>query len=63
MKNHYKTVASSDITISQLMLPSTRTSAEKFMEATSFLLDQIVFACASKSPGNCVTASVDTVDF
>jgi uncharacterized protein (TIGR00369 family) len=65
MKNHYKTVASSDITISQLMLPShTNFSGKIHGGYILSLLDQIAFACASKFSGNyCVTASVDTVDF
>lgn len=65
MKNNYKTVASSDITISQLMLPShTNFSGKIHGGYILSLLDQIAFACASKFSGNyCVTASVDTVDF
>jgi uncharacterized protein (TIGR00369 family) len=65
MKSIYKTVASSDITISQLMLPShTNFSGKIHGGYILSLLDQIAFACASKFSGNyCVTASVDTVDF
>lgn len=65
MNSIYKTVASSDITISQLMLPShTNFSGKIHGGYILSLLDQIAFACASKFSGNyCVTASVDTVDF
>ncbi|MFT5964510.1 MAG: hypothetical protein ACI9L6_001250 [Flavobacterium sp.] len=61
----YKTVASSDITISQLMLPShTNFSGKIHGGYILSLMDQIAFACGSKFSGNyCVTASVDTVDF
>jgi uncharacterized protein (TIGR00369 family) len=65
MNSIQKTVASSDITISQLMLPShTNFSGKIHGGFILSLLDQIAFACASKFSGNyCVTASVDTVDF
>ena len=61
----FKTVASSDIIISQLMLPShTNFSGKIHGGYILSLLDQIAFACASKFSGNyCVTASVDTVNF
>jgi uncharacterized protein (TIGR00369 family) len=61
----YKTVASSNITISELMLPShTNFSGKIHGGYILSLMDQIAFACASKFSGNyCVTASVDTVDF
>jgi uncharacterized protein (TIGR00369 family) len=60
-----KTVASSKITISELMLPShTNFSGKIHGGYILSLLDQIAFACASKYSGHyCVTASVDTVDF
>ncbi|WP_162126077.1 acyl-CoA thioesterase [Flavobacterium phycosphaerae] len=65
MNDFYKTVASSQITISQLMLPShTNFSGKIHGGYILSLLDQIAFACASKFSGHyCVTASVDTVDF
>jgi uncharacterized protein (TIGR00369 family) len=65
MNSIYKTVASSNITISQLMLPSyTNFSGKIHGGYILSLLDQIAFSCASKFSGNyCVTASVDTVDF
>ncbi len=61
----FKTVKSSSITISELMLPSyTNFSGKIHGGYILSLLDQVAFACASKYSGNyCVTASVDTVDF
>ncbi len=65
MKSTFKTVASSNISISELMLPShTNFSGKIHGGYILSLLDQIAFACASKFSGNyCVTASVDTVNF
>jgi len=65
MNNKFKTVASSYISISELMLPShTNFSGKIHGGYILSLLDQIAFACASKFSGNyCVTASVDTVNF
>src|SRR6478736_10313317 len=65
MEKKYKTVASSHISISELMLPShTNFSGKIHGGYVLSLLDQIAFACASKFSGNyCVTASVDTVNF
>lgn len=65
MNSNFKTVASSKITISELMLPShTNFSGKIHGGYILSLLDQIAFACASKFSGNyCVTASVDTVNF
>jgi uncharacterized protein (TIGR00369 family) len=65
MNTTFKTVASSKITISELMLPShTNFSGKIHGGYILSLLDQIAFACASKFSGNyCVTASVDTVNF
>src|SRR6478736_7884816 len=65
MEKKYKTVASSHVSISQLMLPShTNFSGKIHGGYILSLLDQIAFASASKFSGNyCVTASVDTVDF
>jgi uncharacterized protein (TIGR00369 family) len=61
----FKTIKSSKVTISELMLPShTNFSGKIHGGYILSLLDQIAFACASKFSGNyCVTASVDTVDF
>lgn len=65
MSSNFKTVASSKINISELMLPSHSNFSGKIHGGYILsLLDQIAFACASKFSGNyCVTASVDTVDF
>ena len=65
MNNTFKTLASSYISISELMLPShTNFSGKIHGGYILSLLDQIAFACASKFSGNyCVTASVDTVNF
>lgn len=65
MNRTFKTVASSNISISELMLPShTNFSGKIHGGYILSLLDQIAFACASKFSGNyCVTASVDTVNF
>ena len=61
----YKTIKSSHITISELMLPSHSNFSGKIHGGYILsLMDQIAFACASRFSGNyCVTASVDTVDF
>jgi uncharacterized protein (TIGR00369 family) len=65
MEENFKTVCSSHITISELMLPShTNFSGKIHGGYILSLMDQIAFACASKFSGNyCVTASVDKVDF
>jgi uncharacterized protein (TIGR00369 family) len=65
MNTNFKTVSSSHISISELMLPShTNFSGKIHGGYILSLLDQIAFACASKFCGNyCVTASVDTVNF
>ena len=61
----HKTVEASQVTISELMLPSHSNFSGKIHGGYILsLLDQIAFACASKHSGAyCVTASVDTVDF
>lgn len=65
MEKTFKTVASSHISISELMLPShTNFSGKIHGGYILSLLDQVAFACGSKFSGNyCVTASVDTVNF
>lgn len=65
MENTFKTIERSQVTISQLMLPShTNFSGKIHGGYILSLMDQIAFACASKHSENyCVTASVDTVDF
>ncbi len=61
----YKSVESTRITISELMLPSHSNFSGKIHGGYILsLMDQIAFACASRHSGTyCVTASVDTVDF
>ena len=61
----FKTVKESQVTISELMLPSHSNFNGKIHGGYILsLMDQIAFACASKHSGSyCVTASVDTVDF
>jgi len=61
----FKTVESSFVNISELMLPSHSNFSGKIHGGyILMLMDQIAFACASKFSGHyCVTASVDTVDF
>lgn len=65
MNKEFKTVKESQVTISELMLPSHSNFNGKIHGGYVLsLLDQIAFACASKHSGEyCVTASVDTVDF
>lgn len=65
MNSLFKSVKSSKVVISELMLPShTNFSGKIHGGYILSLLDQIAFACASKFSGHyCVTASVDTVDF
>ena len=65
MSTEFKTVKSSKVSISELMLPSRSNFNGKIHGGYILsLLDQIAFACASKFSGYyCVTASVDTVDF
>lgn len=65
MSKNFKTVDSSRISISELMLPSHSNFSGKIHGGYILnLMDQIAFACASKhSKMYCVTASVDTVDF
>jgi uncharacterized protein (TIGR00369 family) len=65
MHTEFRTVDSSKITISELMLPShTNFSGKIHGGYILSLMDQIAFACGSKFSGNyCVTASVDTVNF
>lgn len=65
MNKKFKNIADSEISLSQLMLPSYSNFNGKIHGGYILsLLDQIAFACASKhSRAYCVTASVDTVDF
>lgn len=61
----YKRVESSQVTLSELMLPSHSNFSGKIHGGFILsLMDQIAFASASKFSGfYCVTASVDTVNF
>jgi uncharacterized protein (TIGR00369 family) len=61
----YKHVNDSQITMTQLMLPSHSNFSGKIHGGFILnLMDQIAFACASKHSGEyCVTASVNRVDF
>lgn len=61
----YISVASSQVTLSQLMLPSYSNFRGKIHGGYILnLMDQIAFACASRHSGHyCVTASVNKVDF
>lgn len=64
-KDEFKYIHESQVTISELMLPSHSNFNGKIHGGYILsLLDQIAFACASKHCREyCVTASVDTVDF
>jgi len=61
----FKLAEESQITLSQLMLPSHSNCSGKIHGGYILsLMDQIAFACASKHSGYyCVTASVNKVDF
>lgn len=65
MNKEFKKIKDSQISLSELMLPSYSNFNGKIHGGYILsLLDQIAFACASKhSRAYCVTASVDTVDF
>lgn len=61
----YRHIEDSQITLTELMLPSHSNFSGKIHGGYILsLMDQIAFACASKHSGNyCVTASVNKVDF
>lgn len=61
----FKKIKDSQITLTELMLPSHSNFSGKIHGGYILsLMDQIAFACASKHSGNyCVTASVNKVDF
>ncbi|WP_044638206.1 acyl-CoA thioesterase [Siansivirga zeaxanthinifaciens] len=61
----FKTIEESQVTITQLMLPSHSNFSGKIHGGYILsLMDQIAFACASRHSRNyCVTASVNKVDF
>ncbi len=62
---NYKKIEASQLTMTQLMLPS-HSNFRGFIHGgyVLSLMDQVAFACASKHSGHyCVTASVNKVDF
>ncbi len=65
MNYKFKTVEESQVTFTELMLPSHSNFSGKIHGGYILsLMDQIAFACASKHSGvYCVTASVHKVDF
>ena len=65
MTQKFKSIADSQLTITELMLPSHSNFSGKIHGGHILnLMDQIAFACASKHSSNyCVTASVNKVDF
>ena len=65
MTKKFKHIKESQLTITELMLPSNSNFSGKIHGGHILnLMDQIAFACASKHSGNyCVTASVNKVDF
>ena len=65
MNQNFKRISESQLTVTQLMLPSHSNFSGKIHGGHILnLMDQIAFACASKHSGNyCVTASVNKVDF
>lgn len=65
MTKKFKSIQDSQVSITELMLPSHSNFSGKIHGGHILnLMDQIAFACASKHSGNyCVTASVNKVDF
>ncbi|WP_435416559.1 acyl-CoA thioesterase [Polaribacter aestuariivivens] len=65
MQKKFKSISESQLTITELMLPSHSNFSGKIHGGHILnLMDQIAFACASKHSENyCVTASVNKVDF
>lgn len=65
MKKKFKKSEDSQVTFTELMLPSHRNFSGKIHGGHILnLMDQVAFACASKHSGHyCVTASVNKVDF
>lgn len=65
MKKKFRTIKESEVTMTQLMLPSHSNFSGKIHGGHILnLMDQIAFACASKHSMNyCVTASVNKVNF
>jgi uncharacterized protein (TIGR00369 family) len=65
MAVHPRTVAYSQVTITELMIPSYANFGGKIHGGILLsLMDKVAYACATKHSGAyCVTVSVDTVDF
>lgn len=65
MTKKFKKSEDSQVTFTELMLPSHRNFSGKIHGGHILnLMDQVAFACASKHSGHyCVTASVNKVDF
>lgn len=65
MNKKFKKSEASQVTFTELMLPSHRNFSGKIHGGHILnLMDQVAFACASKHSGHyCVTASVNRVDF
>ncbi|MEQ8532321.1 MAG: acyl-CoA thioesterase [Imperialibacter sp.] len=65
MAIHPRTVAYSQVTITELMIPSYANFGGKIHGGILLsLMDKVAYACATKHSGAyCVTVSVDTVDF
>ena len=65
MEKQFKKIKQSQITMTQLMLPSHSNFSGKIHGGFILsLMDQVAFACASKHSGHyCVTASVNKVNF
>ena len=65
MQEKFKSILSSQVEITQLMLPSHSNFSGKIHGGHILsLMDQVAFACASKHSNQyCVTASVNKVDF
>ena len=63
--SQFKTIKESQITLSDLMIPSYSNFSGKIHGGHILgLMDQVAFACASRHSGHyCVTASVNRVDF
>jgi acyl-CoA hydrolase len=65
MSEGYKTVAYSQTTLSELMIPSYSNFGGKIHGGVILsLMDKVAYVCAAKhADAYCVTASIDTVDF
>jgi uncharacterized protein (TIGR00369 family) len=61
----YKTIKSSQTTLTELMIPSYSNFGGKVHGGIILgLMDKVAYACAAKHAGNyCVTVSIDTVNF